>query len=73
MRRFLLATALAACVFNGAALAVDGELDSSFVTDAEFPGYGFYVNPNGSPNFSLDIIGAVAARVDVGYFATTVA
>lgn len=64
MRRFLLATALAASALSGAALAADGALDPSFGTDAEFPGYGFYVNPNGTPNFSLDIIGAVARRND---------
>lgn len=64
MRRYLLATALAACALSGTALAADGALDPTFVTDAEFPGYGFYVNPNGAPNFSLDIIGAVAARND---------
>ena len=64
MRRFLLATVLAAAAFSGTALAVDGELDPSFGTDAEFPGYGFYLNPNGSVNFSLDIIGAVARRDD---------
>lgn len=64
MRRFLLATALAACAASGTALAVDGELDPSFGTDAEFPGYGFYANPNGAVNFSLDIIGAVAQRND---------
>lgn len=64
MRRYLLATALAACALSGAALAADGELDPTFGTDAEFPGYGFYVNPNGSVNFSLDIIGAVARRND---------
>lgn len=64
MRRFLLTAALACAAFSGTATAADGALDPSFGTDAEFPGYGFYANPNGTPNFSLDWVGGVLQRPD---------
>ena len=52
MRRFVLLYALfASLAFTLFALApahaADGDLDSTFGTDAEFPGYGFYTNPYG--------------------------
>ncbi|HJU39421.1 MAG TPA: hypothetical protein VJ724_07585 [Tahibacter sp.] len=61
MRQLILAAALA---FAGPALATDGALDDTFGTDAQFPGYGFYVNPNGAPNNSLDTPGAVVPAQD---------
>lgn len=64
MRQFLLAAALSCAAFAGNASAADGALDSTFGTDAEFPGYGFYVNPNGTPNFTLDYVGAVVKAAD---------
>jgi uncharacterized delta-60 repeat protein len=56
MRRFVLLytlfAAIAVTLFSFApAHAADGDLDSTFGTDAEFPGYGFYMNPYGA---SLD-------------------
>jgi len=53
MRRFALLYCLFATIaFTLFALApahaADGELDSTFGTDAEFPGYGFYMNPYGA-------------------------
>jgi uncharacterized delta-60 repeat protein len=52
MRRFVLLYALfASLAFTLFALApahaADGDLDDTFGTDAEFPGYGFYMNPYG--------------------------
>lgn len=52
MRRFVLLytlfAALAFTLFSVApAHAADGGLDDTFGTDAEFPGFGFYVNPYG--------------------------
>lgn len=65
MRTLVLAAALVATAGFGAAVqAADGELLAGFGTDAEFPGYGFYVNPNGSINFTLDTTGDVVARPD---------
>jgi len=64
MRQFLLAAALIGATLAGTAGAADGALDDTFGTDAEFPGYGFYVNPNGTPNFSLDYVGAIVKRPD---------
>lgn len=64
MRQFLLAAALACAAFSGAATAADGAVDPGFGTDGEFPGYGFYANPNGTPNFSLDTVGGVLERPD---------
>jgi len=53
MRRFVLLytlfASLAFVMFSFTpAHAADGDLDSSFGTDAEFPGYGFYTNPYGA-------------------------
>lgn len=53
MRRFALLYCLFATIaFTLFALspahAADGDLDSTFGTDAEFPGYGFYLNPYGA-------------------------
>lgn len=65
MRTLLLCSALALSALCGnAAFAADGALDTTFGTDAEFPGFGFYANPNGTPNFTLDSIGAVVKRGD---------
>jgi uncharacterized delta-60 repeat protein len=64
MRQFLLAAALIGAAFAGNSLAADGALDSTFGTDAEFPGYGFYANPNATPNFTLDHVGAVVKAPD---------
>jgi uncharacterized delta-60 repeat protein len=67
MRQSIFTLVLACCFAiagAGGAAAADGSLDPTFVTDAEFPGYGFYVNPNGSPNFTLDSVGAVVGRPD---------
>ena len=64
MRQFILAAALTCAAFAGNAFAADGALDPTFGTDAEFPGYGFYVNPNATPNFSLDVPGAVVKAQD---------
>jgi uncharacterized delta-60 repeat protein len=64
MRTLLLAATLACGAAAGGALAADGALDPGFVTDAEYPGFGFYVNPNGTPNFSLDRVGAVLPAAD---------
>lgn len=61
MRPLILSAAL---LFAGSAFAADGQLDPSFVTDAEYPGYGFYVNPNGTPNNTLDSVGAIVERPD---------
>jgi len=63
-----LATAFATCT---PASAADGALDPTFGTDAEFPGFGFYLNPYGStfnahlealrraPNGQLYLIGSM--------------
>lgn len=64
MRPLILAVALAAAPLYGSAIAADGMLDPSFVTDAEYPGYGFYVNPNGTPDQTLDSVGAIVKRPD---------
>lgn len=64
MRQFLVAAALIGATLAGNAGAADGALDPTFGTDAEFPGYGFYVNPNGTPNFTLDHVGAIVKRPD---------
>ncbi|UXI66999.1 hypothetical protein [Tahibacter amnicola] len=64
MRSFLQAAALASAVLCGSAYAADGELDPTFGTDAEFPGYGFYLNPNGAPDNTLDTVGAIVKRPD---------
>ena len=64
MRKRILACVASAAAFTGAAMAADGALDPGFVTDAEFPGYGFYVNPNGTANNTLDSVGAVVERPD---------
>jgi len=53
MRRFVLLytlfASLAFVMFSFTpAHAADGDLDSGFGTDAEFPGYGFYTNPYGA-------------------------
>jgi|GEM_PF-2516614 len=60
---FLLATLLATLVAPRAG-ATDGDILPGFGTDAEFPGFGFYLNPNGAPNFSLDIARALLPRPD---------
>lgn len=64
MRQFLLAAVLACSMLGGSATAADGALDPGFGTDGEFPGYGFYANPNGTPNFSLDTVGGVLQQPD---------
>ncbi len=64
MRLRFLASALALLGAAGPALAADGALDPAFLTDAEFPGFGFYVNPNGSPTFSLDWVGSILEAGD---------
>lgn len=67
--RTLLLTALLAVA--GTAQAADGALDDAFGTDAEFPGFGFYLNPYGTgltsgvavvrqaPNGQLYVFGSV--------------
>lgn len=63
MRKPILTAALAlAAVFPGPIRAADGQLDASFGTDAEFPGYGFYINPFGNTFF--DDVVAVAPAPD---------
>ena len=64
MRPLIFAAALTLAQLAGSAVAADGMLDPSFATDAEYPGYGFYVNPNGSPSNTLDYLGAIARRPD---------
>lgn len=76
MRRFALLYCLFATIaFTLFALApahaADGDLDSTFGTDAEFPGFGFYLNPYGAgleedaylmraaPNGSLYLLGTL--------------
>ncbi|HEY6939920.1 hypothetical protein [Dokdonella sp.] len=46
MRTALLLAALATAIAT--ASAADGALDATFGTDAEFPGFGFYLNPYGT-------------------------
>lgn len=46
------------------AAAVDGDLVPNWGTDAEFPGFGFYANPNGNPTFTLDTADALLQRPD---------
>lgn len=64
MRTLILASLLALSNLTGIAAAADGQLDPTFLTDAEVPGYGFYVNPNGTTNDSLDMVGAIVERPD---------
>lgn len=64
MRSLILASIVAAATLSGSAFANDGLLDPTFATDAEYPGYGFYVNPNGTPSNTLDYVGAIARRPD---------
>lgn len=64
MRRLMLAAVLASAAITGTTLAADGALDPIFGTDAEFPGYGFYANPNGSTTNSLDYVGATVKAQD---------
>lgn len=64
MRILILAAVLGLVTHFGLAAAADGELDPSFVTDAEYPGYGFYVNPSGPLNTFQDSIGALVERQD---------
>ena len=72
MRIALLFTAALAAASAGApAFAADGALDATFGTDAEFPGFGFYLNPYGTqldsvvtalkraPNGQLYLVGRV--------------
>lgn len=62
-----LVLALATLIGGLAALpaaAADGDVDSTFGTDAEFPGFGFYVNPNGASTFTLDTADALLPRPD---------
>lgn len=61
---FVLALAMGGIFGFGQANAADGDLDPSFLTDAELPGYGFYVNPNWTPHNTLDSLGAVVERPD---------
>ena len=63
MRRLILTVLLGLFGHLGIATAADGELDPTFLTDAEYPGYGFYGNPNGQPN-AKDSIGAIVERAD---------
>ncbi len=64
MRPLILAAVFAAAQLSNCAFATDGMLDPTFVTDAEYPGYGFYVNPNGTPTQTLDYAGAIVRRAD---------
>jgi uncharacterized delta-60 repeat protein len=77
MRTALLFTAALAAAFATApARAVDGALDHTFGTDAEFPGFGFYLNPYGTqldsgvttlrraPNGQLYLVGQVKDAQD---------
>lgn len=77
MRTALLFTAALAAAFATApARAADGALDATFGTDAEFPGFGFYLNPYGTqldsgftalrpaPNGQLYLIGRVKDAQD---------
>ena len=65
MRTVLFAlTLLFAAVAALPARAADGDLSPGFGTDAEFPGFGFYINPNGSVNFTLDTADALLPRPD---------
>lgn len=65
MRTFILSLATAVATLAAApALATDGDILPGFGTDAEFPGFGFYVNPNGTPNFTLDSANALLPRPD---------
>ncbi len=64
MRTLILTSLLALSNLTGIATAADGQLDPTFLTDAEVPGYGFYFNPNGTVNDSLDMVGAIVKRPD---------
>lgn len=66
MKPFVLAFAIAAAGLAGTAIAADGDLDPAFLTEATFPGYGFYPSPysvNGP-----DTLGAVVPTADGKYW-----
>ena len=67
----LVLATLSALVAATPAVAADGDLEPNYGTDAEFPGFGFYLNPYGStfnahletlrraPNGQLYLIGSM--------------
>ena len=60
----LVLATLSALVAATPAVAADGDLEPNYGTDAEFPGFGFYANPNGNPTFTLDTADALLPRPD---------
>lgn len=64
MRTLILTVLLGLVAHVGFATAADGELDPTFLTEAEFPGYGFYFNPAAPPTNADDSIGAMVERPD---------
>ncbi len=64
MRSLIIAATFAIANLFNVAVAADGELDPNFGTDAEFPGYGFYFNPNALAFGNLDRSGALVERLD---------
>ena len=64
MRSLIIAATFALANLLTVAQAADGELDPTFGTDAENPGYGFYFNPNALAFGNRDGLGAIVERPD---------
>jgi uncharacterized delta-60 repeat protein len=64
------ASLLLALALSGAGLghAADGDADAGFGTDAEFPGYGFYLNPMSQGELDESVAVAAAADGRLYYF-----